>query len=549
MSLCSYSQLPSSGKVDRRAVAAANNIYQGVAQSSALNNPIVLRQIFTNLSTSELLTSCSLVNKTWYTIARTFVRSSRNDCKVLISSTSNSKCTACSRMMEFSQVVDRMKINPFNSISIVVWKDHFGYGPDSSSESNAQCPDLATFINMCAKTVKKLNVISLSIDLQDTEEILCVNPHHFAAQLFRENSADLRCLHIGSMSPLFHQLVTTAVEGYWPAEFPKLRQLKLGGIGYEGCKYNDFAETVAKGASNLKTFSAVYLEWALAMLPEKYLKMLSSYDISLRSQANEDECRKIGQIGPALLNLEVHDYRQLHYQTLITVLQQLLHSSQYSLQKLCLNGEFDTLADLFISLVNWPVLRKLKDFQILGEVSSRELVNVAVGSIVDYNRIFPALESVVLRCMNRDLDSHLLAIHYADIVPNLTIFTSPSVLNLELSLTYRLVNFSQMQTVFPAVKTLRLGQLAHNNLPPFDQVFSAWPNLEQLFLEVEAGQLRGFWPNADAQFCGIDEEEVETLWVQDEDFLSALHIVPIRPSLTTLSSKYEQKVRRLAGWC
>ena len=44
--------------------------------------------------------------------------------------------------------------------------------------------------------------------------------------------------------------------------------------------------------------------------------------------------------------------------------------------------------------------------------------------------------------------------------------------------------------------------------------------------------------NYDADFCGISEEEAEVLRGMDEEYLENVQIVPIRPSLLTMSSEY-----------
>ena len=44
--------------------------------------------------------------------------------------------------------------------------------------------------------------------------------------------------------------------------------------------------------------------------------------------------------------------------------------------------------------------------------------------------------------------------------------------------------------------------------------------------------------NYDPEFLGIHEQEAKLLGQKDEDFLRTVHIVPIRPSLLTMPSKY-----------
>ena len=70
---------------------------------------------------------------------------------------------------------------------------------------------------------------------------------------------------------------------------------------------------------------------------------------------------------------------------------------------------------------------------------------------------------------------------------------------------------------------------------PYHKLWTNWADLEELEIREE------LYPNSsvnhDAEFCGIHPQEVRELQKKDENFLRAVHIVPIQPSITNLSRK------------
>ena len=69
---------------------------------------------------------------------------------------------------------------------------------------------------------------------------------------------------------------------------------------------------------------------------------------------------------------------------------------------------------------------------------------------------------------------------------------------------------------------------------PISQIVELWPDLEALETSGNRNTLRR---NYDPDICGINAEEVEMLWDKDEEYLGAVHIAPIRPSVLTMPSK------------
>ena len=117
-----------------------------------------------------------------------------------------------------------------------------------------------------------------------------------------------------------------------------------------------------------------------------------------------------------------------------------------------------------------------------------------------------------------------------------------SVRKLTLVLNFGHAKWPLIQAVFPNIRILELKE--SNTTPlglnpiPFADVFKLWPNLEELKVAVEKNLLG--W-NYDADLCGIYEREAEMLRERVDDdvgFLQNVHVVPIKPSVLTMSCKF-----------
>ena len=96
--------------------------------------------------------------------------------------------------------------------------------------------------------------------------------------------------------------------------------------------------------------------------------------------------------------------------------------------------------------------------------------------------------------------------------------------------------------ICPNIKKLR-ASFERGTWAPYSLIWSYWKELEDLqvfspgvFSVVPyAGEQEPPKKNLDAEFCGIHPKEVEELLKQDEEFLKAVHIVPVQPAITCLS--------------
>ena len=115
---------------------------------------------------------------------------------------------------------------------------------------------------------------------------------------------------------------------------------------------------------------------------------------------------------------------------------------------------------------------------------------------------------------------------------------------LTLELQVKWINMSLLKSLFPNVTALELrindSYMTKADPVPFLQVCETWPDLQKLKISGTENILHG---NYDADIIGISEEEVEILWRMEEKDLGQLQIVPIRPSLLTMSSKVEKNLQ------
>ena len=498
---------------------------------SALNNPLVLHQIFTNLTTAELISSCSLVNKYWNFQARSFIRNHRNDCQAYVSSKSNpSSCAPCIRLREFVDTLTHMAIAPFSSISLVHRCHNLDDNAMECKEYSHAAPTLETIVS-------KMRLKNLKIKLSGYRRFSCATIQYFAFLLLRQNAHELESLQVSAVIP---SILTQLVKS-WAGEFSKLERIAFDMSGPELRFGEDFCRTIIQGAPNLKALipHTYCIFEALEILPEdQYYRMLGRFDLLIRHEYSQNICVKAGGVGPALEELHVHNAHALFKPELITVFRQLLHSSRLSLKALRMRLALDdnNAADYFTS-VEWPTLVNLKYFY-LGTGGAPQEWARTIRWLIDYTRIFPALECVTLSHGYRADDDDGQQPQENLGVP----YVCQSVTKLDLSLDFPQVTLMPLETVFPSVRFLRLSDLSPSNSPPLDQVFCLWPKLEELFLEGREAASEGFWQNADADFCGITREEVETLWGENEEFLRTVHIVPIRPCLSTLKSMLASRI-------
>ena len=212
-----------------------------------------------------------------------------------------------------------------------------------------------------------------------------------------------------------------------------------------------------------------------------------------------------------------------------------------NLNKMRICGKSSRILSLLQSSPSTLRLNKLSEILVFRDDDiEHEFCSLLRG--IDFDRFFPCLKSIVLSHKDDNFhdvdededDSSDDDTEEADVIPPTVSYSSSTVTHLELkSVVYRTISFNQLKQAFPALTSLCLKSLSADNVVTLWQIIRLWPGLEEIHLK---GQTKGIWRNFDSEFCGTSREEMAYLWEQDEEFLSKIHVVPIRPCLSTLSS-------------
>ena len=164
----------------------------------------------------------------------------------------------------------------------------------------------------------------------------------------------------------------------------------------------------------------------------------------------------------------------------------------------------------------------------VGTGTNENLVLNVLRSI-NYPRLLPALSHVSLTFFEWRVPNKILGN-----TSNNALHPSASDRSVNLSV-HLMIALQDLSQIFPNVNVVH--HFCHSNQPhvdvmPYEELCAYWNHLGAIFVVGE--NLSG---NFDAEFLGINSEEVDVLREQDESSLERMHIVPVRPSILTKSRK------------
>lgn len=230
---------------------------------------------------------------------------------------------------------------------------------------------------------------------------------------------------------------------------------------------------------------------------------------------------------PALRSLQltsIPDVTNEFYPTYRMACEQLLISSQSTLQVLSIemsNGpEFAVQLSRFFP---GPVM-SLKSLILRSKDGAGWL---SILRHLDFT-LFPAVRHISLN--DDKYNGEYVLANMANPTPPV-----PSVMSLHLNVLCRGVYVTRIfRPLFSNITTLHVEINGGKRLFPL--ICHKWPNLEELAIRYcRASELR-----FDAGICGIFEEEADYLRQKSVEYLQAVHIVPVRPALTTMPSKFSE---------
>ena len=345
----------------------------------------------------------------------------------------------------------------------------------------------------------------------------------------RHASSKLRRIKIVTvfqLEPLFR---------HWQPHFPTLEEITISSTtnGYVQ-KEKEMLKRLLDGAPKLKRIKYADL-CTLEIIPEEKLGLLEHMVVQFKDNSLEADniVWKIAERKPALRILTLCTPPNNLFSRFIKLLKQLYQGCHHSL-KIIIVSSSAALGQL--SVLSLPNLSKMA-FQNESDGSLEECWK-AISSI-DYCEKMPRLEDVTIS-FNVD-DRRMGPIEWPKGNETSSDLRScPTVRKLKLDLDVDKINMSQIKIVFPNVLLLKFnvqdGSLYDSDdLPSLAEIWEVYPFLQELKIKGTGNKLKF---NYDSQFCGIFDEEVELLREKEEEYLKAVHIVPIRPSVLTMPSKH-----------
>ena len=523
---------------------------------TALQNELILDKIFEHLPVKSLL-GCSEVCRIWNNQVRTYIRDHRK-CTVSISSASS----PCSRLRELDQVIGDMNIVPFNSIQfhlepheVCLFHENNGR---CAKKPRMQVPDDGL---SCRNLFTRMKLKHLTIRISPS--ITCCPAMYLLFRILLEKKHEITDLKVLNVSRSFMDVFVDTQ----PLELQALERLQVGTApsrnfergrpirdlrrmdgrqtrGWQpmdGQKTLDFLEKILHGSTpKLKQiFDYTVGRKFTKILPVNKYKLLSNYGFN---KERVGQAVLLADSRPSLSELSVQFQNVRDHQPPFEynhIIQSFIQSSLKSIVKLELSPM------CFAKVLEFPALENLISLKIGGcgkpEETRNSLQSIQLG------RLFPNLQKLELIGNELDwmsytgIELELVAPHpefYSEVdaeclpeSPYASQTTSDLIVHADMSS----VSFVNLKKSLPEVMDLLIiADPTNAHTVPYRQIFRLWPNLKRLHVR---GSIKHPVSNYDAEFCGINQEEVELLWSMDDDYLKNVHIVPVRPGVTTMPSE------------
>ena len=472
----------------------------------------ILRQVLSNLTLHDLLT-CSLVNKYWNYEARSILRDYRKCCIQLKTP------DQCLELMNLSSRLPRMNVIPYNGLIIDVdVKEHF------------RC---VHYPNVDTKYEFLLNYVPLryltvewagggedmdECPILDVIDKLLLNNSCILEEL--KMSDPPRVLRINRSRPLMTGEIT----------FPALKVLQLNE------QFGKFDTILVAGmtiaAPNLKEISGLERTYRIRMMvPPNYYCLVKDLWLALGDTETEEHfIRSFAGAQPKLRNIMIEQFVKDLSDVSRQAMKLILESSRDSLE----NVKVGACALIKLIRYGMPPLESVKYLELYFDGVESEAQTGALRSL-DFAKYFPSLKSVCIgaeRGHQSDIQN-CVCILQQEQNENSTSSTCKMIDQLRLQVSPLAGStFEYFTNIFASITSFEWvisDMLRYPNLVQvYCQLWSAWPHLESLKIFHSRLPLEG---NLDWVYCGIDPEEAQELYLQDENFLDAVNVVPIQPSI------------------
>ena len=441
-------------------------------RNQALQNPIVLHQIFTFFPTTFVLKRCSLVSKCWNTEARTFIRDHRK-CSVFKPKWTENECEFLKKLDELCcQIIEDGRVIPFNTLRMPTW--WFQCKDVEDSRQNK-------FIQLELKSELKIRYLGIRWSIQEGD---CdCSFHHSLVTLLRHSAPHLKKLKLVTAAPQFDNLLTGIC-------FPQLEEIVIH-RSHSHCKgqLTDKAilRKVLESAPKCKSIRINDLDILYLAVPQEKYGLVTELECqeSLYGDEDPDEdlfpkvMEMIMEKKPALRKLLIDPPEPFCFPndssdeqeklvesqakdalTYKSILQRLLQTFRQTLKSIYIKRRYPLEQLSLPPLINLRKLILKDDLTFGGDIE--EFWTAIVST--DLEQVMPRLEElkVIIDTVSVNRSQELMdALSYVwpecDHTPDgCTYYKSGSVRKLTLKLEVRKIQFNRIKDFFPNVKSLDL---------------------------------------------------------------------------------------------
>ena len=346
-----------------------------------------------------------------------------------------------------------------------------------------------------------------------------------------------------------------ALASPWQPNFPQLKEITIRLVYFrkdELSPINESLRRIMNGAPKLEKI-LVSGQKGLYWIPAEKYPLLRSLTLDHMSGQDGVLFEKIIKARPQLEELEIYRTRAesnnaddppdrddvSQERKFDNVLQKLLQTCHQSLKVFHINGVYPIHQLTFSPLTN---LSKLTMYATREFSSAFEHFWDFIVRI-DFGRIMPNLREMEIAIVTGDGARHEHSEESwctKEWPPHGIHAISPcdSLRKLTLALSVARINMTGLKSVFPDVTSLELrmndNRGTQADAAPFSQIAEAWPDLQRLRITGRENVLLRIH---DSDVVGISQKELEGLQGMDADHWQAVQLVPIKPSLATMSSE------------
>ena len=277
-------------------------------------------------------------------------------------------------------------------------------------------------------------------------------------------------------------------------------------------------------APNLKRLQAPVDHESLPMLPVSLHKSIVEFELNEITDENMERL---------LLSFSEHEPALRHlYMAVIPATAQFFKGFKLSCRQLIKSSQ-STLESLCVEILDEPSFLAVFKNLFKDPMKTVKSLRFNIGESVEWFPIVDDFDFRLFPCVE-----HIRIFDYIEYSPvgrDYIAFPHPSpalsVTGLHLELVLAEIEVAYFQRIFPNVTKLHYECQWVGS--PFGQIWAHWPDLEELVINMDSE-----WSaNYDAEMCGIFQEEVDFLREQSMEYLQTVHIVPVQPALTHMSSE------------